>query len=285
MADAQVLASDLHDHAGELVYRDHLVRADVQGPRKARPHQPPDALHALVDVEEGPGLPPVAEDFYLAPLGGLRHLAAQGGRRFLPSPLPRALRAEDVVEPGHVDGDVVVPVVGRIEPLAEQLLPPVLAVRRCRVGGVLGAVGVVRVDLVVGRVDAGRAGVEVPPDAVLLADLQHVQVDGRGVVHDGGVVVPAEHVLRPSHVGGKLVNLVEPAVERRPAGRRVPEVPQQELVRRRRAKLVLLDVHPADPVPLQLEPLHQVAPDEAPCPAYQRFLHVVPPCQIIASPS
>ena len=54
----------------------------------------------------------------------------------------------------------MVPPVGEIKPLAEQLLPAIFAVRRGGIGAVLGAIGIVRIHLIVFRVHASRRGIE-----------------------------------------------------------------------------------------------------------------------------
>ena len=51
----------------------------------------------------------------------------------------------------------------------------------------------------------------------LMAGIQHVQIDGGGVVHDIGVVYAYEYKACTTHVSRKLVDLVEFLVNRTPA--------------------------------------------------------------------
>ena len=47
----------------------------------------------------------------------------------------------------------------------------------------------------------------------LLARFEHVEVDRRRVVHDVGVVLAGEDVAGAAHVGGELIDLVEPPID------------------------------------------------------------------------
>ena len=40
--------------------------------------------------------------------------------------------------------------------------------------------------------------------------MQRIEVDGGGVVHDIGIVLSGKDVSGPAHVGGKLVDLIDP---------------------------------------------------------------------------
>ena len=62
-----------------------------------------------------------------------------------------------------------------------------------------------------------------------------------------------EDEARSAHVGGQLIHFVKGAVGDRAADRRVPEVPDDEVVGLRLAELGVLQVDPADPEPLPPE--------------------------------
>jgi hypothetical protein len=155
MSLPQHLSRDVHHQVSELVDRYHLLRADVERTRVAGAHQQQRSLDALVDEEEGAGLLAVAPDFNLA-IPRFRHFSADRRRRLLPAAVPRSLRPENVVITGNAAIEPVIALEGKIEALAEQLLPSVFAVGSGRVGAGFRAVGLARVFLIVSGLDAGR---------------------------------------------------------------------------------------------------------------------------------
>jgi hypothetical protein len=76
-----------------------------------------------------------------------------------------------------------------------------------------------------------------------------------------------------AHVGGELVDLVEPAIDHLPAEIRVTQVADDEIVGFGFDILMALEVDPAHPEPVRLEPLHQVPPDKAARTTHQRRSH------------
>jgi hypothetical protein len=113
------------------------------------------------------------------------------------------------VETGDTHVDAVIPHIRKVQPLAEELLPAVFAVRRGGVGRLLGALGIVGIALVVLGINARRRRVEELSDARLHAEIEDVQVDRRGVVHHGGVVLAGEDVAGAAHVRRQLVHDVD----------------------------------------------------------------------------
>src|SRR4051812_44501173 len=91
--------------------------------------------------------------------------------------------------------------------------------------------------------------------------MEGVQIDRRGVVHDGGVVLTGEDVAGPAHVRGELIDVVDAAHDLRYDGG-IPEVRLDELVNGGCRELVLLHVDASDPMPFGPEPPNQVAADE-----------------------
>ena len=263
VADGELLARDVHDHGGELVDRDHLFRADVERAGVRRAGQAQHAFEAFVDVEERARLIAVAPDLDLAAQLGFGHLAADGGGRLFLAAGPGAFGAEDVVEARDAAFHAVVAAIGQIQPLAEQFLPAVLAVGGGRIGGGFGAVGVVRVFLVVGRIHAGRGRIEHPLDVPAPAGLDHVQIDGGRVVHDVGVVFAGEDIARPAHVGGQLIDLVEAAVGDLAADGLIAQIADEEIVGLGLGEFGKLEIDAANPEPLALQALDQMAADES----------------------
>src|ERR1035441_2258629 len=66
VANGQLLPCDVRYHSGELVDRDHLVRADVDRSSKVRINKTTNPLETFVDVQKRAGLFTVTPDFNLA---------------------------------------------------------------------------------------------------------------------------------------------------------------------------------------------------------------------------
>lgn len=113
-----------------------------------------------------------------------------------------------------------------------------------------------------------------------MAGVQHVQVDGRRVVHDVGVVLAGEDVACAAHVGGQLVDFVEAAVDDRADDRLFAQVAHDEIVGLGFGMFIEFQVNAADPEPLALQALHKVAADESTGPANQSCLLHRRPFQI-----
>src|SRR5262249_31759820 len=115
------------DEVDQLVDRDDLVAADVDRFDDVAPHEGQRAGHAVVDVREGPRLLAVAPDLDLALPSHERddHLAADRGRRLLPSAVIGPVRAVDVVIARDAGRQAVVLGEMAAHPLAEELLPAV----------------------------------------------------------------------------------------------------------------------------------------------------------------
>src|SRR6202030_1506393 len=101
------------------------------------------ALQALVDIKERARLLAVAPDLDLAARGRLGDLAAERRRCFFLAVVPGTQRSEDVVIARDAHLHPLVALIGEVEPLAEELLPAVLAVGRGGIGGILRGPGIV----------------------------------------------------------------------------------------------------------------------------------------------
>src|ERR1039458_4803580 len=272
MFHCQALARNVHDYSCKLVDRHHLFRPDVDRAGKRRFHQAAHTFQALGYVEERTGLFAVAPDLDFAAVHGFCHFAADGGRSLLPAVAPGSFRAEDVVKPCDADLDPIVPHVGEVEAFAEEFLPPVLAVWRRWIGGILGAFRVGGVELVVLRVHARGGGIEELLHAGQAAVLQAVQVDGGGVMHDGGIVLPGEDISGPAHIGCKLVDFVD-SLDHLADGGLVAQVADDEFVSRGRGEVVRLEIDGANPIAFGFEAFDKVAADEAAGAVDQHFRH------------
>ena len=204
-----------------------------------------------------------------------RDLAAHRRGRLLAPALPRAQRAEDVVEADDTGREVVILAVVAAEELGDELLPPIAVLGLGRKGVLLAQGRHLGVRLEVLRIDARGRGVQVALDPVAPGRLDRVQVDQRVRVQDLGVM--GRDVAHPAHVGGERVDLIN-ARRRLHAGLDRAQVADDELVRLRARELGRLQVDAAHPVPVRLQVRHEVVADEPPCPGHEntRFRHHIP---------
>jgi hypothetical protein len=82
-----------------------------------------------------------------------------------------------------------------------------------------------------------------------------------------------------AHIGGQLIDLNKSATvcaECSLAIMLISKVEKKELIRSGWTKLMLLDVHAANPLAFPFQPLNKVAADEATCATNQCFLHIIP---------
>src|SRR5205814_9958435 len=110
-------------------------------------------------------------------------------------------------------------------------------------------------------------------DAAARALLDDVQVDGRGVVHHVGVVLPREDVARAAHVGGQLVDLVEAPVEHFAAQPLLAQVAEHELVRGTGRELRQLEIDGSHEETFGLEAPHEMRGDEPAAAEDQSAMH------------
>jgi hypothetical protein len=79
-------------------------------------------------------------------------------------------------------------------------------------------------------------------------------------------MAPRKDVSGAAHVGGQLIHLVVGSVEHALAQRLVTQIAFDELICGRIAELRVLEVDAEHPVPLMLEPPHQMVPIKPPAP-------------------
>jgi hypothetical protein len=80
-------------------------------------------------------------------------------------------------------------------------------------------------------------------------------------------MVTREDIAGAAHIGGKLVDFVERAIDRRPAEILLPEVADDEIVGLAVAELRKFQVDPANPEPFLLQAADEMAADESAGPA------------------
>jgi hypothetical protein len=82
----------------------------------------------------------VAPDLYLAAISCFCNLPAYRSGGLLFATRPGSLRSEYIVISCNSGFDPMVALIGEVKPLAEQLFPAIFAVRRRRLGTMLGAI-------------------------------------------------------------------------------------------------------------------------------------------------
>jgi hypothetical protein len=92
--------------------------------------------------------------------------------------------------------------------------------------------------------------------------MKHVEVDRRGIMHNGGIMVPGKDVARSSHIGCQLVNLIDTAQYFCGDGY-IPKVALDKFIRSRDPEFGMLHVNAANPKALALQPAHQMSADES----------------------
>src|SRR5262245_6386975 len=260
---------DPGDNIDELINRHHFIGPDVNRPCKIRPRQPQRAFEAFIDVEEGPGLFPVAPDFDLSPVRGHGDFSAYRRRSLLSTVVPAPLRAENVVVAGDPDFHPVIAAVGEVEPLTEQLLPSVFTVRGGWIGTWLLAIRIVGIELIVLRVDAGRGGIKNSLVVARVSGVNDVQVDARRVVHHVRVMFTGEDVARSPHVGRELIDFVETAVDHMSHEVGITKVADHEVIGFSLAEPRKFKIGTSHPKAFPLQPLDKMMTDEATGPTNQ----------------
>src|SRR5262249_45464793 len=150
-------------------------------------HQPQGPFEAFIDVEEGPGLFPIAPDLDLSPVRGHGDFSTYRRRSLLLTVIPAPLWPENIVVASDPNFHAVIAAVSKVEAFAEQLLPSVFAVWRGRIGRRLGAVGIVGVELVVLRVHAGRGRVKNSLVVACVGGVNNIEIYACRVMHHVGV--------------------------------------------------------------------------------------------------
>src|SRR5581483_5922173 len=133
VAALDLLARYAGNNRHQFVNRDEPLLADVQWLPMLRPHQPSNALDAIVDVAVRPRLSPIAPHFDLTTIRGQRDFAADGRRRFFTPAIIRTKRSEDVVKAGDPGLEAEIFGVVSALALAEELFP---AIAIFRIGGI-----------------------------------------------------------------------------------------------------------------------------------------------------
>jgi 2-keto-3-deoxy-L-rhamnonate aldolase RhmA len=85
-----------------------------------------------------------------------------------------------------------------------------------------------------------------------MADVEHIQIDRRRVVHQLGIVFAGKDVTSATHVGSELIHLVEAAVDNGAAGALVPQVADDKVVGFGLREFVKFQINAAHPEALAL---------------------------------
>mmetsp|Transcript_1154 Transcript_1154/g.4037 ORF Transcript_1154/g.4037 Transcript_1154/m.4037 type:complete len:402 (+) Transcript_1154:601-1806(+) len=261
MLHRHLLLLKAHDEGHHLVHGHLLGGSQVKRLPEVGLGDPKDALDAVVDEGEGPGLLSVTPHLHLVPGG--EDLSAEGSGGLLPSPLPSSVGSVDVVESGDPALHLKVLAVVHVDLLGRQLLQAVGVLRGSGPGiRLLESTALdLRVSLLVLRVDACGRGVEHPLGVVLPGSLKDVEGDHGVVVHDHSVVALDE--AHAAHVRGEVEDVLAVLGDLH-AVVKDAQVDKVELVAEHVLGHVLVPLPVArhDVVALLLQPLGKVAGDE-----------------------
>jgi hypothetical protein len=86
-------------------------------------------------------------------------------------------------------------------------------------------------------------------------------------VHYVGIVFTGKDVSGPAHIGCKLINFVETAIDHMSYEVRITKVADYEIISLRFTETRELEIGSSDPKPLPFEPPNKVMTDEAAGPA------------------
>ena len=149
-----LFSGDIGNDVHQLVDRHHFFGTDVDRPLEIGSGQPQSPFDAFIHIEERTRLQAIAPNLDGIARGGIGNLAADSRRRLFLAAVPGAFRPKDVVKPRNPVLQAIIAIVGEEQSLGEQLFPTIFAVRRGGIGRRFGAVGVVGIFLIVGRIHA-----------------------------------------------------------------------------------------------------------------------------------
>jgi hypothetical protein len=108
---------------------------------------------------------------------------------------------------------------------------------------------------------------------LLHAEICHVEIDHRGVVHHLRIIVPREDIARASHVCCELVGFVEMSVENSVPALSTSQVSNDKIIRGACAVLRVFQINASDPVAILLQFPRKMTADKTARPADQCSFH------------
>src|SRR5215469_2329052 len=109
-----------------------------------------------------------------------------------------------------------------------------------------------------------------------MADVEHIHIDCRRVMHHIRVMLTHKDVAGATHIRGELINFVKAAVDDQATKILAPQIADYKIISFSFRKFRKLQVNAAHPQPVALEPPDQMATDESAGPTDQRaFRHQV----------
>src|SRR5262249_41196010 len=138
------------------------------------------------------------------------------------------------------------------------------------IGRRLCAVRIVGVELVVLRVHAGGRGIKNSLVVARAGGVNNIEINARRIVHDVSIVFTGEDVTGSAHIGRKLIDLVEAAVDHMMHEVWVTKVADHEVISLGLAEPWELEISASHPEAFALEPLDKMVTDEPTGPAHER---------------
>jgi len=84
-------------------------------------------------------------------------------------------------------------------------------------------------------------------------------------VHDIGVVLTGEDIAGATHIGSKLIDLIESAIDHGTASTLIPQIRNDEIVGYRFCEWWIFEIDASDPEALAIQTLHKMTAYESAC--------------------
>src|SRR3974390_3496476 len=123
------------------------------------------------------------------------------------------------------------------------------------------------------RIDTGGRRVKYALAVAFAGNIQDVQIDRSGIVHNMRIVLAGENITGSAHVSCKLIDFVKPAIDDGAAIANFTKVGDNKIVCEGRAVFRIFEIGPANPVSFLLEPRDEMVADKAASPTHQSTLH------------
>src|SRR5262249_12443500 len=117
---------------------------------------------------------------------------------------------------------------------------------------------------------AGGRGIKNSLVVAAVRGVNNIEINARRIVHDVGIVFTGEDVTGPAHIGRKLIDLIEAAVDQLFHEGWVTPVSGHEIISLGLAEPRELEIGASHPEAFALEPFDKVVADETTGPAHQR---------------
>src|ERR1039457_5056706 len=262
-----LFATDPRPHADQFVNRHEFIRSQIKRVAIVRSHDPDKSFHTIIHIHKRACLLAITPHFDLAIILSESDLATDRGWRLFLAAFVRAKRPVNVMKADDSRLKAIVFVVVTAEFFSKELLP---AIARLGISG-MGIFLTQRSDgsilLLALVVDTCGRGEQETLDPILTAGLEHMGIDQDVMATDVGEI--RSDIANAAHVGGKVIDLIDPAARGQEAVFCLAQIKDLKRVACRSFVFRILDVNSPDPMPVRFESLHQMVANKTACARYQ----------------